>query len=230
MASRSPPRGPAADRGRGRRDQDVRFDRKRRGRLGHQTFTFDEMKAAVERGAQGWVNGSPSIPMDRRERGTPCGPEPIRSSMRPTSTTRPSRRWCSGRHSTCPPSITTAITPSVASSSVTRRSREAAQCLHLHATSKPLRRAMKAGVRFAMGSDAVFTMFGQNTRELGWFVKAGMTPAEALATATTNAAVLLGNGEKPGRRRTGLLRRPRGRRRRSTGRHRCGDQQGSDGS
>src|SRR5438876_3082134 len=43
------------------------------------------------------------------------------------------------------------------------------------------RRAFKAGVRFAMGSDAVFTMFGQNTRELGWFVRAGMTPAQALA-------------------------------------------------
>jgi imidazolonepropionase-like amidohydrolase len=54
------------------------------------------------------------------------------------------------------------------------------------------RRAHKAGVRFAMGSDAVFTMFGQNTRELGWFVKAGMTPAEALASATTNGAALLG--------------------------------------
>lgn len=54
------------------------------------------------------------------------------------------------------------------------------------------RRAFKAGVRFAMGSDAVFTMFGQNTRELGWFVKAGMTPAQALASATTNGAALLG--------------------------------------
>jgi imidazolonepropionase-like amidohydrolase len=54
------------------------------------------------------------------------------------------------------------------------------------------RRAHKAGVRFAMGSDAVFTMFGQNTRELSWFVKAGMTPAQALATATTNGAALLG--------------------------------------
>lgn len=54
------------------------------------------------------------------------------------------------------------------------------------------RRAHKAGVRIAMGSDAVFTMFGQNTRELLWFVKAGMTPAEALATATASGAALLG--------------------------------------
>ena len=54
------------------------------------------------------------------------------------------------------------------------------------------RRAFKAGVRFAMGSDAVFTMFGQNTRELRWFVQIGMTPVQALATATTNAAALLG--------------------------------------
>ena len=53
------------------------------------------------------------------------------------------------------------------------------------------RRAYKAGVKFAMGSDAVFTMFGQNTRELGWFVKAGMSPEEALTTATVNAAALL---------------------------------------
>src|SRR3954465_238052 len=55
------------------------------------------------------------------------------------------------------------------------------------------RRAVKAGVKIAMGSDAVYTMFGQNTRELGWFVKAGMTPAQALATATTIPAAMLGH-------------------------------------
>jgi imidazolonepropionase-like amidohydrolase len=60
------------------------------------------------------------------------------------------------------------------------------------------RRAHKAGVKFAMGSDAVFTGFGQNTRELTWFVKAGMTPAEALQTATTNAAALLGMSDQLG--------------------------------
>ena len=60
------------------------------------------------------------------------------------------------------------------------------------------RRAHKAGVKFAMGSDAVFTMFGQNTRELAWFVKAGMSPVEALQTATTNAAALLGMPDQLG--------------------------------
>jgi imidazolonepropionase-like amidohydrolase len=60
------------------------------------------------------------------------------------------------------------------------------------------RRAFKAGVRFAMGSDALFTMCGENTRELGWFVKLGMTPGQALATATGNAAALLGKEKELG--------------------------------
>jgi imidazolonepropionase-like amidohydrolase len=60
------------------------------------------------------------------------------------------------------------------------------------------RRAFKAGVTIAMGSDAVYTMFGQNTRELGWLVKAGMTPAQALASATTIPAALLGHEQDLG--------------------------------
>ena len=61
------------------------------------------------------------------------------------------------------------------------------------------RRAHEAGVLFAMGSDALFTMFGENTRELGWFVEAGMTPAEALEAATVNGAALLGMENDLGR-------------------------------
>jgi imidazolonepropionase-like amidohydrolase len=60
------------------------------------------------------------------------------------------------------------------------------------------RKAHKAGVKFAMGSDAIYTMFGENTRELGWFVKAGMTPEQALRTATTNATELLGKPNELG--------------------------------
>jgi imidazolonepropionase-like amidohydrolase len=61
------------------------------------------------------------------------------------------------------------------------------------------RRAVKAGVKIGMGSDAVYSMFGQNTRELAWFVKAGMSPEQALATATTTAAELLGMQDRIGR-------------------------------
>jgi len=61
------------------------------------------------------------------------------------------------------------------------------------------KRAFQAGVKMGMGSDAVFHMFGQNTRELGWFVKLGMTPAQALATATTVGAEILGMSNSLGR-------------------------------
>jgi imidazolonepropionase-like amidohydrolase len=67
------------------------------------------------------------------------------------------------------------------------------------------RRAAKAGVKLGMGSDAVYSMFGQNTRELGWFVRAGLTPAAALATATTTAAELLGLQDRLGRIAPGYL-------------------------
>jgi imidazolonepropionase-like amidohydrolase len=67
------------------------------------------------------------------------------------------------------------------------------------------RRAVKAGVRLAMGSDAVYTMFGLNTRELEWFVKAGMTPEQALKSATATGAELLGLQDRLGRVAPGFL-------------------------
>jgi len=67
------------------------------------------------------------------------------------------------------------------------------------------RKAYAAGVTFAMGSDAVYTMFGENTRELGWFVKAGMAPEQALRAATQNGAALLGMEKSLGSIRAGYL-------------------------
>ncbi|NAS32591.1 amidohydrolase family protein [Flavobacteriaceae bacterium R38] len=55
-----------------------------------------------------------------------------------------------------------------------------------------VKKAIAANVKIAMGSDAVFTGFGENTKELEWFVKAGMSPAQALETATTIGAEMLG--------------------------------------
>jgi len=61
------------------------------------------------------------------------------------------------------------------------------------------RRAIKAGVKVAMGSDAVHMMFGQNTRELGLLVQAGMTPLDALRAATITGAEVLGMSDRLGR-------------------------------
>lgn len=56
-----------------------------------------------------------------------------------------------------------------------------------------------AGVAIAMGSDAVFTGFGENTRELEWFVEAGMNPLEALRAATVRGAASIGVEDQVGR-------------------------------
>ena len=66
-------------------------------------------------------------------------------------------------------------------------------------------KGVKLGVKIGMGSDAVYTMFGQNTRELEWLVKAGMTPTQALRSATTIPAELLGMGDRLGRIAPGYL-------------------------
>ncbi len=73
------------------------------------------------------------------------------------------------------------------------------------AISNPSQRGVKLGVKIGMGSDAVYTMFGQNTRELEWLVKAGMTPTQALQSATTIPAELLGIGDRLGRIAPGYL-------------------------
>ena len=54
------------------------------------------------------------------------------------------------------------------------------------------RRAIQAGVKIAFGTDAAVMPHGQNAHEFGAYVDYGMSPLNALRTATTNAADLLG--------------------------------------
>jgi len=63
--------------------------------------------------------------------------------------------------------------------------------------------ARRAGVRIGSGSDAVYTMHGENGRELVWMVRAGFTPLEALRAATSVNAALLGLEREIGRIETG---------------------------
>ena len=67
-----------------------------------------------------------------------------------------------------------------------------------------LRRAIAAGVPIAFGTDAAVMPHGQNAREFAAMVDLGMSPVEALRTATIRAADLLGVDDR-GRIEAGLL-------------------------
>ena len=51
---------------------------------------------------------------------------------------------------------------------------------------------LATGVKIAMGSDAYMALHGKNARELGYMVRAGMSPEQAMKAATATSAELLG--------------------------------------
>lgn len=59
-------------------------------------------------------------------------------------------------------------------------------------------RAYKAGVKIAFGTDAGVFPHGDNAKEFGYMVEAGMTPADAIRSATVNAAILLDQPKRLG--------------------------------
>ena len=61
-----------------------------------------------------------------------------------------------------------------------------------------IRKAIAAGVKIGMGTDAAVYPHGLNAHELAVYVKLGMTPMEAIRTATVNDADLLGWSDKVG--------------------------------
>jgi imidazolonepropionase-like amidohydrolase len=58
------------------------------------------------------------------------------------------------------------------------------------------RRAIRAGVKIAFGTDAAVYPHGDNAREFAVYVGYGMRPADAIRTATVNAADLLGVSDR----------------------------------
>lgn len=67
-----------------------------------------------------------------------------------------------------------------------------------------VRRAIAAGVKIAFGTDAAVYPHGENAKEFAALVERGMTPLEAIRSATTQAADLLGVEDR-GRIEAGLL-------------------------
>lgn len=58
------------------------------------------------------------------------------------------------------------------------------------------RAAIQAGVKFAFGTDAAVFPHGDNAKEFGVLVELGMTPLQAIRTATVNAVDLLGLSDR----------------------------------
>jgi len=66
-------------------------------------------------------------------------------------------------------------------------------------------RCVKAGVKIAFGTDAGVYPHGDNARQFFYMVKYGQTPAQAIRSATSGAAELIGRDKEVGRVAAGYL-------------------------
>ena len=65
------------------------------------------------------------------------------------------------------------------------------------------RKAVQAGVKLAFGTDAGVCAYGTSGKQFAFMVKYGMTPMQAVQSATSSAADLLGHGDELGSIRAG---------------------------
>ncbi|MEQ8858734.1 MAG: amidohydrolase family protein [Pseudomonadales bacterium] len=66
-------------------------------------------------------------------------------------------------------------------------------------------RAYRAGVKIAFGTDTGVSPHGDNWKEFGYMIEAGMPPMEAIVSATRSAAELLGQSDRLGSLEAGKL-------------------------
>jgi imidazolonepropionase-like amidohydrolase len=66
-------------------------------------------------------------------------------------------------------------------------------------------RAVKAGVKVAFGTDAGVYPHGDNAKQFAYMVRYGLTPAQAIRSATADAAELIGRSKDVGRVAPGLF-------------------------
>ncbi len=66
-------------------------------------------------------------------------------------------------------------------------------------------RAVKGGARMAFGTDAGVYPHGDNAKQFFYMVKYGLTPAQAIRSATGNAADLIGRAKDVGTLEAGKL-------------------------
>src|SRR5213593_961754 len=64
-------------------------------------------------------------------------------------------------------------------------------------------KAVRAGVKMSFGTDAGVCPHGINARQFAFMVKYGMTPMQAIQSATSNAADLLGKSDLLGSLKSG---------------------------
>src|SRR5215510_7053319 len=95
--------------------------------------------------------------------------------------------WIMGKIDNYPPALQTKATAATA------------------ARSEMFRNALKTGVRIAFGTDAAVFPHGQNAKEFKLMVDLGMSPIDALKSATANDAELLGIAQKVGTLEKGKL-------------------------